>query len=330
MFHRTRRFAAGLFCAAALMIPPTHADTTGAYPTRPIRLVVPFPPGGGADLTARLLGQKMGEALGQPVTVDNRPGANGLVGTDLVAKAAPDGYTLLLVDRGALGINPSLYARLPYDPQKDLAYVGIATNAPYVLVVNAGLPAQNLGELVALARAKPHSIYYGSFGIGSMPQLNLEAFNQRFGIDLQHVPYKGAAGAVNAVVAGEVSVALVSAPSALGFIRDGRLRALAVGAEQRLAMLPEVPTLAQAGGSGDTLIPTYFALAAPAGTPPAVIARLNAEMKRALAAPEVADKLLANGLVPEGGTPEALAGTVTRDIAWFGALAKAIGLKPEQ
>lgn len=301
----------------------------GPYPNRSIRVVVAYPPGGGADLTARLLAQKMGQALRQNLVIQNRPGANGSLGTDAVAKAAPDGYTILMVDRGALGINPSLYAKLPYRPLQDFAYIGIATEAPYVLVINPSLSAHNLAELAALAKAGPKSIQYGSFGIGSMAQFNLEALNQSLGIKLQHVPYKGAAAAVQAVVAGEVSVAIATAPSVLGFIRDGRLRALAVGSEQRLGLLPEVPTLGEAGGGADTLVPTYFGLAAPAGTPPAVVARLNLELKRALAAPEVAEKLLANGLIPAGGTPEAMASTVARDLLRFGALVKTMGIKAE-
>jgi len=321
--------AIGAALAAALAATPVFAQSDAPYPSRPMRIVVPFPPGGGADLTARTIGQKMGEALGQPVVVDNRPGANGLIGTELVAKGAPDGYTILLVDRGALGINPSLYSKLPYDPLKDFAYVGIATEAPYVLVVNSKLPAKSVPELVALAKARPRSIHYGSFGVGSMAQLNLEAFNQRLGTDLQHVPYKGAAAAVNAVVAGEVDVAVTSAPSVLGFIRDGRLRAIAVGADKRLALLPEVPTIAEAGADADILVPTYFALAAPAGTPPQVIARLNAELKRAVASPDVSNRLIASGLVPAGGAPEAMANTVKKDVAWFGALVRTIGIRPE-
>jgi tripartite-type tricarboxylate transporter receptor subunit TctC len=324
------RLLAGLAAlAAATVFDSALAQVDPAYPARPVRMVVPFPPGGGADFTARTVGQRMGEAMGQPVVVENRPGANGLVGTELVARSAPDGYTILLVDRGALGVNPSLYARLPYDPLKDFAYVGIATEAPYVLVINPSLPAKSVSELVALARTKPGSIHYGSFGIGSMPQLNLEAFNRRHGTDLYHVPYKGAGPAVKAVVAGEVGVAIASAPSVLGFIRDGRLRALAVGADKRLALLPDVPTLAEAGGGADTLIPTFFALAAPAGTPRPIVAKLSAEAQRAVAAPDVAEKLVANGLVPAGGTPEAMANAVAADVARFGALVKAIGIKPE-
>jgi len=307
---------------------PEPARAAG-FPSRPIRVIVAFPPGGGADLTARTVAQRIGESLHQPVVVENRAGANGAIGAEAVAKAAPDGYTLLFVDRGALGINPSLYQKLAYDPAKDFAHVAIATEAPYVLVVSPSLGVGTVGELAALARSKPGGILYGSFGVGSMAQLNVEALNRRLDIALRHVPYKGAGPAVQAVVAGEVGVTLASAPSVLGFLRDGRLRAIAVGADRRLALLPEVPTLAEAGVTGDVLLPTYFAFSAPAGTPPAIVARLNGEIRRALALPDVVEQLTRNGLVPAGSTPEAMATTVRDDVERFAAIARAIGLKPE-
>ena len=315
------------FVAVAFAAPAIAQS--GAYPNRPIKMIVPFPPGGGADLTARVVAQKMSESMGQPVVVENKPGANGSIGTEAVAKSTPDGYTLLLVDRGALGINPHIYAKLPYDPLKDLSFVGIATEGPYVLVVNPSLNVKTLAELVALAKAKPGTLNYASFGIGSLPQLNLEALNRRMGIDLVHVPYKGAGPAAQAVVAGEVGVTISSVPAVQGFIKDGRLRALAVGADKRIAQLPDVPTMGEAGGGADTLNPTFFALAAPAGTPPAVVARINAEMKKALSDPAIAEKLQNAGLEPTGSSPDAMAATVKQDVARFGALVKQIGINPE-
>jgi len=326
----TRHMLALALAAVCAILPASHAAAQAdTFPTKPIRLIVPFPPGGGADLTARSLAQKMGDAMGQPIVVENRPGANGALGTEVVARAAPDGYTILLTDRGALGVNPSLYSKLPYDPLKDFSYIGIANDGPYVLVVNPALGVNTLAELTALAKAKPGSLNYASFGIGSMPQLNIEALNRRLGIDLVHVPYKGAGPAAQAVVANEVGVTIASVPAVQGFIKDGRLKAIAVGSDKRFALLPDVPTMAEAGGGADTLIPTFFAFAAPAGTPPAIVNKLNAELRRALADPAMADKFIAAGLVPNGSTPEQMTAIVKADVPRFNALVKAIGIKPE-
>jgi len=300
-----------------------------AYPSRPIKLIVSFTPGGGADLTARTVALKMGEQMKQPVVVENRPGANGLVGAGAVAQSAPDGYTVLLTDRGALGVNPSLYQQMPYDPTKDFAYIGIATVAPYVLVTDPRLPAKTLAELIALAKAQPGKINYASFGIASMAQLNLEAFKSRLGVDLVHVPYRGAGPAVQAVVAGDAGVTISSPAAVLGFVRDGRLRALAIGAPQRSALLPDVPTLAEAGVEGDLLASTYFALAAPGATPRPLVDRLHDEMKRALSANDVRERLLKAGLEPVGGTGQELAELVRQDIPRFRKLVTEIGIQPE-
>src|SRR5262249_29232982 len=212
------RFLAALGMTLVL----TGAATAQDFPTRPIRLVVSFTPGGGADFTARTVGQKMSELLGQPVVVENKPGANGLVGCEAVANSAPDGYTVLETDRGALAVNPSLYKRLPYGPLRAFEYGGIVTRAPYVLVIDSRLPAKTLAEYVKLAKAKPGSLNYGSYGIASMAQLNVEALKAKMGIDLVHVPYKGAGPAVQAVVAGRAAGALGSPPGPLGLIPRGR------------------------------------------------------------------------------------------------------------
>jgi tripartite-type tricarboxylate transporter receptor subunit TctC len=320
-------FSVILALATALVTGTAIGQAT--YPDKPIKLVVPFAPGGASDLTGRTLAQKMGDLMGQPVVVENKPGANGAIGTELVSKAAPDGYTILLTDRGSLTVNPALYAKLPYDPVKDFSYIGIATDGPYVLVVNSKLNVNTLAEFVALAKAKPATLYYSSFGIGSMAQLNIEALNQKFGIDLTHVPYKGASPAAQAVVAGEVSVTIAAVPAVQGFIKDGRLRALAVGSEKRFAVLPDVPTMAEAGAANDILLPTYFALLAPPKTPAAIIAKLNEAMKLALADPVVAERLAAAGLVSVGSTPEAMAASIKQDLPRFAALVKSIGIKPE-
>ncbi len=318
-----------VFMALAATLVPATAAAQAAYPEKPIKLVVPFAPGGASDLTGRTLAQKMGDSMGQPIVVDNKPGANGAIGTDLVAKAVPDGYTILLTDRGSLTVNPALYAKLPYDPVKDFSYIGIATDGPYVLVVNPKLNVNSLAEFVALAKAKPGTLNYASFGVGSMAQLNLEALNQKMGINLTHVPYKGASPAAQAVVAGEVDVTIAAVPAVQGFIKDGRLRALAVGSDKRFSVLPDVPTMTEAGAPSDILLPTYFALLAPPNTPPGVIAKLNEGMKKALADPAVAERLAGAGLVPVGSTPEAMAASIKQDLPRFSALVKSIGIKPE-
>jgi tripartite-type tricarboxylate transporter receptor subunit TctC len=305
------------------------APAQDSYPSRPLRLVVSFTPGGGADFTARTVGQKMSELLGQPVVVENKPGANGTIGCDFVAKSPADGYTLLETDRGALAVNPSLYKKLPYDPLRDFEYVGIVTSAPYVLVIDPKLPAATLAELVKLAKSKPGALNYGSYGIASMAQLNIEALKAKLAIDLTHVPYKGAGPAVQAVVAGEAAATIASPAAVLGFIRDGRLRALAIGDRSRSPLLPDVPTLALAGGDDDTLVPTYFAFALPAKTPPGVVARLHEAMRAAVGAEDTASRLRAAGLEPAGGTGAELAALVARDIPRFRGIIQNIGIQPE-
>ena len=314
---------------AALVAMPLALAQAPAYPSRTIHLIVPFPPGGASDLTARTLAHKMGESLGQQIVVDNKPGANGVLGLDLAAKAPPDGYTLVLTDRGSLTVNPSLYRQLAYDPLKDFSYIGIATDGPYVLVANPKLNVSTVQELVALSKAKPGTINYASYGIGSMPQLDLEAFNQKMGTDMLHVPYKGASPAAQAAVAGDVGVTIAKVPAVQGFIKDGRLRALAVGADKRFPVLPDVPTMTEAGAGDDILVPTYFAILAPANTPAPIVARLNAELRKALADPAVAETLAAAGLVPVGSTSEAMEASIRKDVPRFAALVKKIGIKPE-
>ena len=305
------------------------AYAQAAWPSRPITLIVSFPAGAGADLTARTVAQKLSESMGQSVVVDNRAGANGILGPSAVAKAAPDGYTILLTDRGALGINPSTYKKLAYDPLKDFEYVSIAAVGAYVLAVKADLPAKTYAELLDLARTKPGTINYGSFGIGSMPQLNMEAFKAKQSINLTHIPYKGGAQVVAGLLTGEVDVALLTAPSLVGPLKAGRVRAVAIGAPKRSALLPDVPTMAEVGGGTDAFTPTYFGFAAPAGTPKPIIARLSAEIRKALMQKDVIDKLAGAGLEATGSSPEEMADTVRGDIARFGAQVKTLGIEPE-
>jgi tripartite-type tricarboxylate transporter receptor subunit TctC len=327
--------SAALRCLAAvgMILVCAVAFAQDAFPSRSIRLIVSFTPGGGADFTARTVAQKMTELLGQPVVVENKPGANGLLGCDAVAKSTPDGYTMLETDRGALGINPSLYRKLPYDPLHDFEYVGIVTTAPYVLAIDPRLQAKTLAEFVRLARSKPGALNYASYGIASMAQLNIEAMKARLGVDITHVPYKGAGPAVQAVVAGEAAATIASPAAVLGFIRDGRLHALALGAAQRSSLLPEVPTLAEAGAQfgldDDALVPTYFAFALPAKAPREVVLRLHEAMRRAVNSPDVVERLNAAGLEAAGGTGAELIEVIKRDIPRFRKIIQEIGIPPE-
>ncbi|MGG5823734.1 Bug family tripartite tricarboxylate transporter substrate binding protein [Falsiroseomonas sp. HW251] len=318
MIRIPRRAALGLLLPASAL---AQADT------RPVRLIVTVAPGGAVDLTARLLAQHMAGPLGRPVLVENRPGANGVLAAELVAKSAPDGTTLLVAPREVFGVNPVLYAPLPYDAERGFAPIGIATTGHYVLVANAGLGVTTLAELVTLARRR--ELAYGSTGVGSMPHLNMEAFARDAGIRLLHVPYRGTGPAATATVAGDVALLVTTAQSVAALVQEGRLVALAAGSPTRLAQFPAVPTLAEAGIAPNSLMPNYFALAAPAGTPPAVVARLNAAMRQALAVPETGERLRAGGLDPAPGSPEELATTIVADIRHFGELIRAAGITRE-
>ena len=329
MSRMTRRlFATSLGLCALVPASTALAQSPAAYPDKPIKLIVPFPPGGGTDFLARLLAQKMGDGLRQAIIVENKGGAAATIGADAAAKAPPDGYTLLMVVRD-MGINPSIYKELPYDTLKSFAWIGQAAIGHYVLLVNPSVPAKSVAELVALAKAKPGSVTYGSLGIGSMGHINVEALKQGLGIDLLHVPYKGAGPALQATVSGEVAVTLAAYTGSIPFVREGRLRALAVGSQTRAVQFPDVPTIGEAGGGAETLLPTAWGFAAPAGTPKPILERINAELKRVLALPDVAEKIVQNGLEPAYGTAEELADLMETDVARFAKLIKAIGISPQ-
>jgi len=294
---------------------------------RPIRLVVTVAPGGAVDLTARLLAQHMAGPLQRQLVVENRPGANGILAAEAVAKSTPDGTTLVVAPREVFGVNPVLHAPLPYDAERAFSPVGIATTGHYVLVANPALGITTVAGLVALARQR--ELAYGSTGIGSMPHLNVEAFARDAGIRLLHVPYRGTGPAAAAALAGDVGLMIATPPSVATLVQDGRLVALGVGSQARLPQFPTVPTMAETGIAPNALMPNYFALAAPAGTPRAMVARLNAAMRQALAVPEMAERLRAGGLVPEPGSPEELAAIIADDIRHFGALIRAAGIRRE-
>ncbi len=319
MIATGRRAALLLVLAAPLLAAPAVADD---YPSRPIRLIVPYAPGGGADSVARIVAKRVSESIGQPIVIENRGGAGSIVGTDMVAKAAPDGYTLLLGQSGPISINPAVYKTLPYDPVKDFAPITMTTAYPYMLVVNSELPAKTLKEFVALAKSKPGAMNYGSTGVGAANHLVAELFNSKAGLQMTHVPYRGTALAVGDLLGGQLSVVFGDPISVLPHIRSGKLRALAVTSLERSPVAPEVPTVAESGYPGFEAL-AWHGILAPARTPPEIVKKLNAEIVKALADPET-NKLLTNqAMQTVGNTPEAFAAFIQKDIATWKAVAAA-------
>jgi len=326
MTHFTAFLALGLSASAFSTAAIAQAKGEPAYPSKPVRVIVAYSPGGGIDTVTRSVAQKLSETFRQPVTVENRPGANGMVGAQAAARTAPDGYTLVVLDRGALTINPSLYKEMTYDPLKDFAYTGVMAELPYVLTINGKLPIKTLQEFINFAKTKPGVLNFATFGAGSLIHLNFEQLNASYGISLTHVPYKGSAQAANAVVSGDVGLFMSSYAAVASFIRDGRLRALAVGRQSRLPGLPEVPTMGELGSSNDILRAGYFTFAAPAGTPRAVIMKLHTEINRALDSPDLEKHLGAAGMEPRSTTPEEFTESVRREIASFRKLVQTVGI----
>jgi tripartite-type tricarboxylate transporter receptor subunit TctC len=312
--------SAALACFAVL----AHAQD---YPVRPVRVVSPFSAGGPNDIVARLIAQKLSEALGQPFVVDNRPGAGGNLGTDVAAKAAADGYTLLCAGPGSLIMNPLLY-KVPYDTARDFAPVSLVATAPNVLVVHPSVPAKTVKELIALARAQPGRLNYASAGTGSSAHFAVALFAAMTGVELAHVPYKGTGPGINDLIGGQVQLAIFSIPPVLIHVRTGKLRALAVTSKGRSSELPEVPTVDEAGVPGYEMNP-WYGLLAPAGTPRAIVARLNSEVSRIVRSPDMREKLAAQGAEPGGGTPEDYAAVIRADTALWARVIKETGIKAE-
>jgi tripartite-type tricarboxylate transporter receptor subunit TctC len=299
------------------------ANAQDKYPSRPITLIVPQAAGGANDAIARVVGQKLSELLGQGVIIENRPGAGGNVGTASAAKAKPDGYTLMLTVNSAHVINPSLYKSTGFDPVKDFEPVSPVATAGYVLVANPAFPAKNVAELVAAAKAQPGKITIASAGNGTLNHLIGEMLGKATGIDLVHVPYKGASAAVTDLVGGQVQVSVQSLPSSISFIKTGKLKVLGVVNEKRVAALPEVPTIGETvKGFGST---PWYGLFAPAGTPKAIVAQLNAAVAKALDAKDVQDKLAGVGCEPYRGTPEYFAGVIRDDLPRWAKIVKDSG-----
>jgi tripartite-type tricarboxylate transporter receptor subunit TctC len=312
---------------AAMAALASTAATAQAYPQRPVRLVVPFAPGGGTDIIARLLAQELTQAWGQPVVVDNRGGSGGIVGTEIAAKAAPDGYTLLLCSLG-LSYLPALYSKLPFDPGRDLAPVSRTATQPFIYVALPSLGVSSIKELVALAKAKPGQIRYGSGGSGGSSHLGTELLRTMTGINLVHVPYKGTGPALTAMLAGEVHVQLIGVSSVVPYMKSGRMRALAVSGNKRSAALPEVPTVAESGVPGYAF-DVWYGLLYPAGTGRAIIAGTNREVNRILRSPAVTQRFASIGLEPSGGTPEAFARQLREETAKWRKVVKEAGIKVE-
>jgi tripartite-type tricarboxylate transporter receptor subunit TctC len=309
----SRRGAVLLAMAAAW---PGRRALAADYPSKPIRLIVPYAPGGGADAVARVVAQHVGDRLGQSVVVENRGGAGSIIGTDLVAKAEPDGYTLLLGQSGPISINPAVYKSLPYDPARDFASVTMTNSYPYVLVVNAKLPANSLKEFVELGKSKPGSMNYGTTGVGAANHLMSELFCGKAGLKMTHIPYRGTAVAVGDLVAGQVTMVFGDPVSVLPHINAGTLRALAVTSPQRSLVTPQVPTMAEGGYPGVEAV-AWHGIFVPARTPQAIVDRLNAELVRALRVPDIDELLSKQAMQPVGNTPQEFAAFLRKDMAMW-------------
>ncbi len=317
--------AGAVIWAVALLCAASGACAQG-YPAKPIRIVVGFPPGGGNDIIARMVGAKMQENWGQPVVIDNRPGANSIIAAEFVAKSAPDGYTLLVNATGGMSVNPVLYTKLPYDSLKDFVAISMVGSFPLVLVVHPSVPANSVQELVAYAKANPGKLNYSS---GSTAfQVASEMFKQMTGTDLRHIPYKGSAASITAVMAGEVQMTIVDTPPLVSQIRAGKVKAVAVTSAKRASAMSELPTIAESGVPGYEMV-LWIGVFAPAGTPRDVAEKLNAEVVRIVRLSDIREKLDAMGVEPLGNTQEQMAEWMRREIAKYGPVVRAANIKAE-
>ena len=318
-----QRWLSSLVVAVALVAAGDVAAQ--AYPTKSIRLVAPSTPGDAPDVIARLVAERLSVALGQQVIVENRPGAGGVVGSEIVAKAAPDGYTLIMGNAGSHGINAAVYSKLPYDILKDFAPVSQIAIAPNIFVVNPGLPVNTIPEFIAYAKARPGQLSYASGGNGSSSHMSMELLKSMAGIDVVHVPYKGSTPALTDVISGQDAVMSVNMPPAVPHVKAGKLRALAVTTRTRTPSMPDLPTVAETLPGYETV--AWFGVLAPAGTPKDVINRLSTEIARIARSPEMRERLAGMGAEPVGGTPDEFGAVMARDIAKWTELAKSVGIK---
>jgi tripartite-type tricarboxylate transporter receptor subunit TctC len=319
------RLLVGLVLAAGVAIPQAGAQPA-KYPDRPVRMVVGFTAGGGTDVVARILAQKISERLGQSVLVENRTGASGMIAGDLVAKSVPDGYTLMMGTQTTFAVAPALYRKTTLDPARDFAGIAMSAVSPLVLVVHPAVPAHSVKDVIAMAKAKPGAVNYGSGGLGTSPHMSGELFQAVAGIKLAHVAYRGEAPAINDVIGGQIPFMFSNLSAIVGNVRAGQLRAVGVTSAKRAPALPDVPTLAESGLPGFE-VETWFALVAPAGTPQEVRARLNAEIKRALALPDVKQRYVDLGMTAEDSTPESVDAYIKSEIAKWTKVIKDADIK---
>lgn len=317
---------AGVVLAALVLAPVTLRAQS--YPSKPIRLIIPFPPGGSTDILGRSLAQKLSEAWGQQVLVDNRGGAGGTIGADLAAKAPADGYTLLMGHIGTLAVNVALYPKLSYDPVRDFAPVSMVALVPNVLVVHPALPVKNVTELIAYAKANPGKLNYSSGGNGSAAHLAVEYFKLQTKTEIVHVPYKGTGPSVTDLIAGQVSMTMTGAPAVMPHVQSGRIRALGVSSPQRIPALAQIPSVAEAGVPGFDAT-QWYGVVAPAGTPKDVVAKLNAEIRKIMQSKEMLDRLNTEGAIAAAGTPEQFGAYIKNEIVRWGVVVKAAGMKAD-
>ncbi|HET9902246.1 MAG TPA: tripartite tricarboxylate transporter substrate binding protein [Xanthobacteraceae bacterium] len=317
-----------LLLALVAALAPAAPAAAQDYPVRPVTLVVPFPPGGGVDVMARIVAEKLSSALGQQVVVDNRVGAGGVVGTRLVARAAPDGYTLLLGHSGTMAINPTLYKNAGYDPRKDFAPIGLIATMPVALLAHPRFAPKTVAEVIAYAKQNPGRLSFGTSAVGTGSYMTAELFKAAAGLDMTLIPYRGTAPLMNDLLGGHVPVAFGVLPQAMSNLESGALRAIAVTGAKRFSLLPDVPTVAESGLPGFEAV-LYYGLLAPAGTPKPIVERLNAELNRAVSTEAVKSRINAEGGDATTGTPEEHAATLDRDETKWGALVKKLGLKVE-
>ena len=318
----------GQFTLAALLALAHAVALAQGYPNKSVKIIVPFPPGGGTDIGTRIIAQKLSEAWGQPVLVENRGGAAGIVGTEATAKSAPDGYTIMMGNIGTHAINVSLYKKLPYDPVKDFAPISHVAGLPLFVLVHPSVKVTSIKELIALAKAQPGKLDYSSSGSGGSMHVAAELFKGMTGTHMVHIPYKGGGPAVADLLAGQVPVSFATVLETLPHVKSGRLRALAVTSANRSLAWPSVPTVAESGVPGYESI-SWLALFAPAGTPKDIINKISTEVVRIINLPDVKERLLLQGAEPIGSTPEQLAAVLANDIAKYAKVMKAAGVQPE-